>query len=860
MEERGRLSDGRQLCPVVVVDMEADPSTDRYSQLNEDILEEIGDAVAAAGDSDSDSNSDSGNLQTVVVVDQARRTIDRTKGSMSPAAAASQVPHSESSDELVQSVKSLTTQIKQLTDNTKRLAQEGLSLRNELERVADQVDQAEKSDELTQLLAAEKLKHIGQSGSDQTSQGHQEQPMVKGSYALELQDRKSPEVSSAGPSPGSPFKQGEPRTPETQKLTNLPSRPPVKLEFENIAYSIQQGDCCKRNRVSKTILGGLTGCFMPGELIAIMGPSGAGKSSFMNVLAGYKTTMTKGTVLVNGELRDSQVFRRMSCYIMQDSHLLPHLTTREAMYVAAGLKLPRRMKWSEKKAVIEEIMSLLGLMECAKTRTSQLSGGQTKRLAIAQELVNNPPVMFFDEPTSGLDSLSSLQCVSLLKSLAHGGRTVICTIHQPSAKLFEMFDKLYILAEGHCLYRGTVHNLVPYLKSKGHICPPYHNPADYVIELASGEYGAAATQLVKAVEDGHCESFSSNTSQSSISQAQGDPQGPQRGGMGQAVGNGHSPVASHASNGIATVVFKESNGFSTKTIATENKLPDFLTTTFGTDIFMQFWVLFKRTLITISRDPTLTHTRFSSHVVIGVLIGLLYLDIGDDAGKAFNNAGFLFLSMLFLMFSAMMPTVLSFPLEMNVLIREHLNYWYSLKSYYIAKMMADLPFQILMPTVYCTIVYWMTGQPSEGGRFTLFVAMAIMTSLVAQSLGLIIGAGLPLEVAVFVGPVSSIPILLFSGFFVTLENIPDYLQWMSYGSFVRYSYEGVIISIYGLNRSAIACKSGSVCIFETAQDILDELDIGSDNLELDFGVLLVFFVVLRLICYFILRLKVKRLL
>ncbi|CAH0560342.1 unnamed protein product [Brassicogethes aeneus] len=625
-------------------------------------------------------------------------------------------------------------------------------------------------------------------------------------------------------------------------LTHLPKRPPVDIQFNDLSYSVSEG----RKRGYKTILKCVNGKFRSGELTGIMGPSGAGKSTLMNILAGYKTSNLSGSVLINGKERSLRRFRKMSCYIMQDDCLSPHLTVKEAMTVSANLKLGKGITTSEKKIVIDEILDTLSLQECKDTNSSDLSGGQRKRLSIALELVNNPPVMFFDEPTSGLDSSSCFQCLCLLKSLARGGRTIICTIHQPSARLFEMFDHLYMLADGQCIYKGAVLGLVPFLSTMGLDCPSYHNPADYVIEVACGEHGDYVQKLVVAVNAGRCNSFivekskEENTISNDISKDTLKSDGNASNSLSKA--NSTTPVATPAT---CTTSLLES---------AENLTMD--KNSFPTSGFQQFWILLKRSMNCILRDRILTRMRTASHVIIGIIIGCIYYNIGNDAAKVMSNAGCLFFTCMFMMFTSMMPTILTFPLEMSVFVREHLNYWYSLKSYYFAKTIADIPFQIILTTCYIVGVYFITSQPLDGVRFSMFLFANILTALVGQSFGLLVGAAFSIEAGVFFGPISTIPCVLFSGFFANLDDIPYYLSWLPYMSYLRYSFEASMIAIYGLDRPKLVCKE-LYCHFKYPTTFLNQMSMKGDmqTYIIDVSVLVGLFILLRIVAYFMLRIK-----
>lgn len=602
---------------------------------------------------------------------------------------------------------------------------------------------------------------------------------------------------------------------------------PLELKFENLFLTRTEGHC--KNKVQKQILKDLSGTFESQDLTAIFGPSGSGKSSLLNSLFGYKQRNLSGSIYVNGTLRDLHQFRKISCYIMQDDCMLPYLTVEEAMKVSTDLKLSRGVPKKTRIGIINDILTMLGLESSRNTYTRNLSGGQRKRLAIAQELVNNPPIMFLDEPTSGLDSSTSFQVISLLKVLAHDGRAIICSIHQPSAKIFELFDHVYVLAEGECIYRGNSRALVHFFAANELPCPRYHNPADFVIEVAAGLYGDVHKQLVEAVKDGQSENFSKK----------------------------YPKMLSYCPT-INTLSTNKNNsknfGFPHQIAGTRNQCEFF-----DVSSFKQFRILFWRMTLSTIRDPQLTHMRFISHVTVAVILGLLYLDIGNKSERVLNNVGFLFFSILFIMFAALMPVLLQIPLEMPIFVRENLNLWYSINSYFVARTASDIPFQFFYPTIYCSIVYFMTGQPQEAERFFTFLLVFIVLALVSQAFGLLVGALSPtVEFATFTGPAVMIPLTLFSGFFVRFDSIPLYMKWLSVLSYQKYGFQATLASVYGKNRSFLECSdaTGTQCGFKDPVFILGQMDITDTSPWTSVILLIGFFLGLRLCCYAVFRIRV----
>lgn len=274
----------------------------------------------------------------------------------------------------------------------------------------------------------------------------------------------------------------------------------VDVEFSNISYDIRASRSRQifRRRASvdrKRILHNISGSVRGGESLAILGPSGSGKTTLLNLLAGRGGgNLSEGQILFSGKRRSPRT-RRLIGYVTQDDVFFSKLTVRETLLITARLRLPQSMSWDLKVARVDELIKEFRLKKCQHTHVgdSQLdkgiSGGERKRLNIANEMIHCPYVFLADEYTSGLDSSSAATVTGMLMSLCRNSRTtVIATIHQPSSKIFRMFSKVLILASGHVAYFGTPQAIVDYFCSIGFSLPyQQYNPADFALDLIADD-------------------------------------------------------------------------------------------------------------------------------------------------------------------------------------------------------------------------------------------------------------------------------------------------------------------------------------------------------------------------------------
>ncbi|KAG5404332.1 hypothetical protein IGI04_010451 [Brassica rapa subsp. trilocularis] len=523
---------------------------------------------------------------------------------------------------------------------------------------------------------------------------------------------------------------------------------PLSLAFNNVNYYVDMPAEMKAQGVEGDrlqLLRDVGGAFRPGILTALVGVSGAGKTTLMDVLAGRKTGgNVEGSISISGYPKNQSTFARVSGYCEQNDIHSPHVT--------------EVMELVELKPLRNSIVGLPGV--------DGLSTEQRKRLTIAVELVANPSIIFMDEPTSGLDARAAAIVMRTVRNTVDTGRTVVCTIHQPSIDIFESFDELLLMKRGgQVIYAGSLghqsQKLIEYFEAVEGVpkIKDGYNPATWMLDVTTP---SMESQMSLDFAQIFTNSSLYRRNQELIKELSTPPPG---------------------SNDLYFPT-KYSQPFWTQTKAC---------------LWKQYWSNW--------RFPQYNSIRFLMTIAFGVLFGLIFWQTGTKIEKEqdLNNFfGAMYAAVLFLgatNAAAVQPVI---AIERTVFYREKAAGMYSAIPYAISKVAVEIMYNTIQTGVYTLILYSMIGYDWTVTKFFWFYYYMLTSFIYFTFYGMMLMALTPNpQIAGICMSFFVVLWNLFSGFLIPRPQIPIWWRWYYWATPVAWTLYGIITSQVGDKDSIV---------------------------------------------------------
>ncbi|KAL0774340.1 hypothetical protein Bca101_039491 [Brassica carinata] len=555
---------------------------------------------------------------------------------------------------------------------------------------------------------------------------------------------------------------------------------PLSLSFSNINYYVDVPLGLKEQGIQEDrlqLLVNITGAFKPGVLTALVGVSGAGKTTLMDVLAGRKTGGTiEGDVYISGFPKRQETFARISGYCEQNDVHSPCLTVFESLLFSACLRLPSDIDSETQKAFVHEVMELVELTSLSGALVGLpgvdgLSTEQRKRLTIAVELVANPSIVFMDEPTSGLDARAAAIVMRTVRNIVNTGRTIVCTIHQPSIDIFESFDELLFMKRGgELIYAGPLGqrscDLIKYFECIEGVkkIKAGHNPAAWMLDVTSSteeqRLGLDFAEIYK----------NSNLCRRNKELVEG--------------------------------LSKPSN------ISKKLEFP----TRYSQSFYSQFVACLWKQNLSYWRNPQYTAVRFFYTVVISLMLGTICWKFGskrDTQQELFNSMGSMYAAVLFIGITnatAAQPVV---SIERFVSYRERAAGMYSALPFAFAQVFIEFPYVLAQSTIYSSIFYAMASFEWSAVKFLWYLFFMYFSIMYFTFYGMMTTAITPNHnVASIIAAPFYMLWNLFSGFMIPYKRIPLWWRWYYWANPVAWTLYGLLVSQYGDDEREVKLSDG----------------------------------------------------
>ncbi|GAB0492016.1 hypothetical protein MMPV_003275 [Pyropia vietnamensis] len=553
-------------------------------------------------------------------------------------------------------------------------------------------------------------------------------------------------------------------------------------------------------RASRTnrILHGVSGVAPAGQLTVLLGPSGAGKTSLLNLLAGRSQYgPSGGTMTFSGAPRGRRL-RRQLAYCMQADIFSPRLTVAETLRFTARLRI-RGATREEREERVASVMAQLRLEGCADTLMGDgvvlkgVSGGERKRVNIANELLTDPSTLLLDEPTSGLDSATALTVVQLLRSLANEGRTIITTLHQPSSQMLALFDNIMLLSNGRVVYSGPAGAALSHFASLGLPCPPHYNPCDFFLQLLTDAAPDGSQPVTRRLEAAWADREAAGQGASAVAAVVATAAGAAvdtastpatTTGSGTGSGGGGGGLLATTAAGAVRSVKKRVRSPSVR--CEPRKYP--------VGWWTQAIALGGRSFIQ-RRGELFEWVQLLQIMAVAFLVGIMWFQLEQTERTLDERVSILFFICVFFSFIPMFSAIFSFmPAEGPVLQKERSSGAYRLSAFFVAKTTVETPVELLYPALFSLVAYWMAGLRASAGAYVLHLFILALVTLTAQSIGLFVSASVrKVKLAQVLGSLTVLLALLSGGYYVNNKTLPGWIAWVNSLSFIKYGFEAMVI-------------------------------------------------------------------
>ncbi|KAJ9128564.1 hypothetical protein P3X46_034872 [Hevea brasiliensis] len=570
---------------------------------------------------------------------------------------------------------------------------------------------------------------------------------------------------------------------------------PLSMSFSNVNYFVDVPVELKQQGIVEDrlqLLVNVTGAFRPGVLTALVGVSGAGKTTLMDVLAGRKTGGTiEGSICISGYPKKQETFARISGYCEQNDIHSPCLTVLESLLFSAWLRLPSEVDKETQQAFVEEVIELVELNTISGALVGLpgvdgLSTEQRKRLTIAVELVANPSIVFMDEPTSGLDARAAAIVMRTVRNIVNTGRTIVCTIHQPSIDIFESFDELLFMKRGgQLIYAGPLGprscDLIKYFEAVDGVTKirPRYNPAAWMLEVtSSSEENRLGVDFAEIYQDLVSFSIRNRELVESLSKPNSNA--------------------------------KELN-FPSK---------------YSQSFFEQFLACLWKQNLSYWRNPQYTAVRFFYTVIISLMLGTICWKFGSKRSFCYKLC--------------QTPVV---SVERFVSYRERVAGMYSALPFAFAQVVIEFPYVFCQTIIYCGIFYSMASFEWTAIKFLWYIFFMYFTMLYFTFYGMMTTAITPNHnVASIIAAPFYMLWNLFSGFMIPRKRIPVWWRWYYWANPIAWTLYGLLTSQYGDDDKLMKLSEGDHLV--PVKQVLEEvLGYRHDFLVMS-GVMVVCFCVL----------------